>query len=311
MEFETSEKIFASWWIRSLAFIAIATILSIGFYIIDAVTFGTNLTFKIGFGSDLLRLIGLVIDLMLMLCFLALSYLIDIFRVGSKPFSFGLLITPNTKKDIKIGELICLVGFSAVILISLIFSNKITFGFQVGFVSFILTTFYILIGAILEELIFRGIVFQALLDRFGVGKAIFISSIVFAIGHFLNPNLSTIGFVNIIIGGVLLSVMFIRTRSLWLVISFHFTWNWLQAFIMGSPVSGNNFGISLISLDFYNLPSWLFGGAFGIEGGILSTCILITSVWFVISKTEVSPFVSALNYKRKYFESIIQAKKII
>jgi hypothetical protein len=75
--------------------------------------------------------------------------------------------------------------------------------------------------------------------------------------------------------------MFVRTYMLWLSIGFHFGWNFWQAFLLSSPVSGLNFEIGLFNTKITMFNEILFGGSFGIEGGICSTVILGIAIWVV------------------------------
>jgi CAAX protease family protein len=127
------------------------------------------------------------------------------------------------------------------------------------------------VGAASEEVLFRGYPFQVLARASGALPATIVVSFVFALGHIANPNASVLGIANIFLAGVMLSVAYLRTRSLWLAIGVHIGWNWGMASLLDLPVSG---------LDFLETPryepvlgraTWLTGGAFGPEGGLAAT----------------------------------------
>ncbi|MDT3741010.1 MAG: type II CAAX endopeptidase family protein [Candidatus Kapabacteria bacterium] len=160
-----------------------------------------------------------------------------------------------------------------------------------------------LISVIIEELIFRGLAFQIIDDKFGKSAAIIITSTLFAAGHFWNPSLSVIGFMNIYLGGVLLALMYIKSRSLYPQIIFHFGWNLSLAFIISSPVSGQNFGEGIFVSSNQNLSGFMYillGGGFGLEEGLLTTVILLMLIVFTAKYFEESPAVMALRFQRKY-----------
>ena len=50
--------------------------------------------------------------------------------------------------------------------------------------------------AIIEEMIFRGIIFQALVERFGMIKVSLISAMIFSMAHLANPNYDSISMLN-------------------------------------------------------------------------------------------------------------------
>jgi len=90
------------------------------------------------------------------------------------------------------------------------------------FVSLILLV--VLVGPVLEELLFRGLVLHALLRRYSTGVAIVVSSALFAAAH-LNPWQIPITFGT----GLILGWIFIKTRSLWPCIIVH-------ALVNGAPL---------------------------------------------------------------------------
>jgi len=84
-----------------------------------------------------------------------------------------------------------------------------------------------LIGPVLEELLFRGIILEGFLNRYRPGKAIFWSAFLFGLFH-LNPWQFIPGFLS----GLLLAWIYMKTRSLIPVILIHIINNSLSYFIM-------------------------------------------------------------------------------
>ncbi|MCL4416432.1 MAG: CPBP family intramembrane metalloprotease, partial [Actinobacteria bacterium] len=172
---------------------------------------------------------------------------------------------------------------------------------------FIYLSLIIFIEAIIEEILFRGIIFQAVLERYGITIAILLNSILFGLGHLANPSINFYAIINIILAGVLFSGMYIKTKSLWMPISFHFFWNWFSALI-GSPVSGIDFNISITNISWLELPAWLFGGSFGLEGGFFATILLFISGFITLKYSNVSPYLASILFERRYYESLILNK---
>ena len=101
-----------------------------------------------------------------------------------------------------------------------------------------------------------------------------VSAIVFSLAHGMNPNVSVLGLVNIALVGILFAYMFDATKGLWLPIGYHITWNYFQGNVFGFAVSGTTpHGIYNVSIEDGN--AWLTGGAFGLEGGILASLLII------------------------------------
>jgi len=126
--------------------------------------------------------------------------------------------------------------------------------------------------AVSEELIFRGYVLKNLMKSFNKWIALLISAVLFSIVHSSNNGIPAIGFVNTFLGGLVLGVAYIITRSLWLPIFFHLSWNFIQGPILGFRVSGLTFE-SIMSIEIKG-PAMITGGEYGFEGSVISTILL-------------------------------------
>jgi membrane protease YdiL (CAAX protease family) len=127
------------------------------------------------------------------------------------------------------------------------------------------------IAAAAEEALFRGYPFQVLVRAIGTWPATLIASAGFAFSHRFNPAVSSIALANIFLAGVLLSLAYLRTRSLWFATAVHLGWNWTMASALDLPVSG----LKIFDTPYYDgelqRPYWLTGGVFGPEGGLIAT----------------------------------------
>jgi hypothetical protein len=87
---------------------------------------------------------------------------------------------------------------------------------------------------------------------------------------------------------------YIRTGSLWFPIGAHVAWNVLLAKVAGLPVSGIDFGGSLLGTTVQG-PEFLSGGAFGPEGGMLGVAALLVGGLLLARLPAItySPYVSA------------------
>lgn len=136
------------------------------------------------------------------------------------------------------------------------------------------------LAAAAEELLFRGYAFQVLVQGFGVKLAVVLGAVLFASLHADNPEVGYIALLNIALAGILLAGAYLRTRSLWVAIGLHWGWNWLMAAVFDLPVSGLVFdapGYDLRELG----PDVITGGAFGPEGGLLTTLLLVPAIVWV------------------------------
>jgi len=132
---------------------------------------------------------------------------------------------------------------------------------------------YVLVG-FFEEMFFRGYVIQTMLEHGNKKWVIYlVSAVVFGAVHFANPNPKLLGFVNIVLVGLLFAYMFDVTKSLLLPIGFHITWNYFQGTVFGFPVSGTApYGMYDIKVS--KGMDVLTGGSFGLEGGLMATIVL-------------------------------------
>jgi uncharacterized protein len=132
--------------------------------------------------------------------------------------------------------------------------------------------------AVTEELVFRGVVFRLLEERWGSMAALVVSALVFGSVHLVNPHATVWGALAIgVEGGAMLGAAYLATRSLWLPIGLHFGWNAAQAALFGVTVSGSDTGPGLLSTTLTG-PDLLTGGPVGPEAGLpaLLVCLVPT-----------------------------------
>lgn len=136
-------------------------------------------------------------------------------------------------------------------------------------------------AAIVEELIFRGLMFQAI-DRLG-GKplALAVTSLFFGVAHLGNTGATLwSAFAIALEAGVLLGAAFLWRRNLWFAMGMHFAWNAIEG-LLGIPVSGHSAaGLFTVKV---NGAALLTGGDFGLEGSIVPVVIsLLISIPMLI-----------------------------
>lgn len=132
-----------------------------------------------------------------------------------------------------------------------------------------------------EEVATRGWLLTRIAARTNLPFAIAISSSLFGILHMGNAGVTFLSVLNIILDGVLAGLLFIYTDSIWLVVAQHGTWNYVQGNLLGFQVSGTGSDASIFSFTMGDGPDWLTGGAFGAEGSIITTLVLLVSLVIV------------------------------
>ncbi len=68
--------------------------------------------------------------------------------------------------------------------------------------------------------------------------ALLITSVLFALFHEANPDVSVFAIINILFAGILIGLNYIFTKNLWFGICFHFAWDYFQGPVLGYEVSG-------------------------------------------------------------------------
>lgn len=147
-------------------------------------------------------------------------------------------------------------------------------GLEIGYwaAAFLMVGWY-------EELLSRGYWLQNLAAGLGMPLAVFLSSAVFALAHFANPNASLAAVLGILGAGYFLAYAYLRTRQLWLPIGLHIGWNFFEGPVFGFPVSGLETG--RLILHEVNGPELITGGAFGPEGGLIVLPALALGAYLV------------------------------
>lgn len=127
---------------------------------------------------------------------------------------------------------------------------------------------FLLIG-FAEEVMNRGFIMSVLRRTNRTWLIVLVPSTAFGLIHLSNPGVTVLSVVNIILVGAVFSYMYYKSGNLWMCVGYHISWNIFQSAIYGMPCSGLIVP-SLVSAEF-PAANLLNGGAFGIEGGILTT----------------------------------------
>jgi len=131
-------------------------------------------------------------------------------------------------------------------------------------------------AALLEELMFRAILFRIVEQRLGTWIALAISAALFGLVHALNPGATVTSTVAIMLeAGILLGAAFVRTRRLWMAFGLHAAWNFTEGGVFGASVSGSGGG-GLFASHFHGA-DWLTGGKFGPEASFVAIAICLAA----------------------------------
>jgi membrane protease YdiL (CAAX protease family) len=135
------------------------------------------------------------------------------------------------------------------------------------------------IGALGEELLFRGYGFQHLIRACGPAFSILSTSVLFGWMHSANPSFSRVSMVNTALFGLVFGYAYWKTLDLWLPLGMHFAWNVGLATI-GANVSGLRIKLMGVSVVSAGPPLWS-GGDYGPEASLLATLVLAAIAIFL------------------------------
>ncbi len=165
--------------------------------------------------------------------------------------------------------------------------------------SFTAYFLFMLFVGFYEELIFRGYQIINLSEGLNMPSisrkqaallAVILTSLLFGVLHWQNPNADWLSTLNIAAAGFMLAFPFLVTGRLSYSIGLHIGWNFFQGGVFGFAVSGLINRDSLIQIN-QTGPQLLTGGVFGPEAGLLGLfgiIIIIIGLIFIFKIKEQS-----------------------
>ncbi len=189
--------------------------------------------------------------------------------------------------------LVCMVTGAA----SFQFNPEALSGAGIGMLLALLAGF--LIQGMSEEVLCRGYFLVSVARKKGrIWLAVIVNAVAFGALHLLNPGLTVLSMVNLILFGIFASVYFVKRGNIWGIAAIHSVWNFVQGNLFGFLVSGQGFGTTLFTCELNRDLTILNGGDFGLEGGILTTAVMILGIAILLmtqqkDAVEQTPAVSA------------------
>ena len=206
-----------------------------------------------------------------------------------RPMSLlGLGFGPGWLRELLIGLVAGLAMTSGVVLV-LIVTRSVSLEFSPNLGASLAAmprylALFTLAGAV-EELMFRGYPLQALAEGSRRWIAVVLLCLPFTIGHFDNPDMTIVGALNVFLLGILLAVIYFKTRRLWMPIGLHLSWNLAQSWLWGFDVSGIKIDNQLFVINPTGAEV-LTGGEFGLEGSVMTSLLsLVVLGWILFGRT--------------------------
>ena len=154
------------------------------------------------------------------------------------------------------------------------------------------TVGFTMVVALSEEVVFRGMAVREWAVTMGWPLATIFGGLYFGMAHLIGLLPSVGGLeavwiiVSALIAGILFTAMYIRSKSLWLPIGFHFGWNLCLQLLFGTTVSGQEASFGLYRTELSG-PAFLTGGAFGIESSVITYVLYIVAALLFLKYSKV------------------------
>ncbi len=128
-----------------------------------------------------------------------------------------------------------------------------------------------------EEVMFRSFLLPEISVKFGLLPGLIGSNILFALFHAGNAGSGYLPTVNMFLFGLVMSIAYYHTQSIWVSGAMHSIWNFAEGNIYGISISGHEISNETIFKSQFSDSAWLNGGAFGLEGGLICSFGLIVA----------------------------------
>ena len=140
-----------------------------------------------------------------------------------------------------------------------------------------------------EELWCRTFMYERINVHYPLWVAIVVNAVVFGALHSFNDGITWLAMADLIICGLMYSLLRWYTGSIWACFGIHTMWNFTQNFIFGLPNSGLVSEASIFHLDAANAVSnWVYSYEFGVEGAVPAVFIdlLLAVVILILAKKQ-------------------------
>ena len=132
---------------------------------------------------------------------------------------------------------------------------------------------FLLVGVV-EEVIFRGILFRLIADKWNIAVGLTTSSLLFGLAHLGNPGATLWAALAIALAsGWLFGMAYAYHQTIWVPIGMHWAWNYLEGGVFGCSVSGTPLDYRPLITPKISGTDLLSGGAFGPEASIICVAI--------------------------------------
>jgi membrane protease YdiL (CAAX protease family) len=231
-------------------------------------------------GESILRIVNTVATLLQEIMFIITPIIAWKLIMKRKLTDMGFPTLKSHAAELMIGLVIGIVSISVVFAAMVLTGQAQVESWTPRFTSsqLIYVFIYICVG-FAEEIYTRGFVMSVLRQTKSKLVVVIVSSVLFALMHSANPGIGLLPYINLALFGVFTAYIYIRSGNIWMCIGYHITWNYFQGYVFGFKVSGTNSQGMLTTV--FPKDTILNGGAFGPEGGLFVTTVILLGILFV------------------------------
>ncbi len=217
-------------------------------------------------------------------------------------FTMGF-VKKGAIKEYAVGLIIGLAMFGAVFGLLYICGDVKEIRFNQNLSVITLISFFVgfLVQGMSEEVLFRGYYMISAATTGNIPLAVFGSSLLFALVHLGNPGVNAIGMINVFLFGIFAALYLLRRGSIWGIAALHSMWNFAQGNIFGLSVSGSNVKDSLFITN-SDIDNLFNGGAFGPEGGLMVTLVLVGGI-LVLMSMKNKDIVPEIDFGKEFYSA--------
>lgn len=206
--------------------------------------------------------------------------------IQKRPMRSLGFVKKDIVKEYGLGLLIGFAIFTVAVLIGVITGTLQIEGFSSTFAlgTFVLFGLGYMIQGMAEEVLCRSYLMVSIARRYPIWVAVILNALFFAALHLGNSGISPLAFVNLTLFGVFASVYFIKRGSIWGIGAIHSIWNFVQGNFYGIKVSGMETTCSVLESVSVEGGDIINGGAFGLEGGLAVTIVLVAGTLIMLTR---------------------------
>ncbi len=190
--------------------------------------------------------------------------------------------------DVRLGFGIGFLYFVAITLTMILIGSYRIEGINIDIEQILQNFFLMIVVAIGEEIVFRGIIYRMIADRYNMYVALVVSALLFGFIHITNPGATVwSSFAISIEAGIMLGLAYSYRQTLWVPIGIHLSWNFSQGQIFGYAVSGMDIPSPIIQpvITGHELVT---GGAFGAEASVIAVVLSFVISYMLYKKIRLA-----------------------